>query len=100
MPAEAEIDAPPASETRRGNWLKPNTVSGTLIVAVLLCLVCSLLVSGAAVLLRPRIDINKSLKKQRNVLIAAGIFDPEQNTDAEIPKLFENVQAVLVDLRG
>ncbi|MGD9857085.1 MAG: Na(+)-translocating NADH-quinone reductase subunit C, partial [Planctomycetaceae bacterium] len=78
-------------EAPRGAWLKPNTVGGTLIVATALCLICSLLVSGAAVLLRPRIDDNKVLKKQRNVLIAAGLFDPEKHTDADIPRLFENV---------
>ncbi len=83
-----------------GARLQPNTVSGTLIVATTLCLVCSLLVSGGAVLLRPRIEVNKLLKKQRNVLIAAGLFDTATNTDADIPGLFENVETVLVNLPG
>lgn len=78
--------------------LQPNTVSGTLIVATALCLICSLLVSGAAVLLRPRIETNKLLKKQRNVLIAAGLFDPEEHTDADVPELFAQVEAVAVNL--
>lgn len=87
-------------EAAPGTWLKPNTVGGTLIVAAALCLICSLLVSSAAVLLRPRIDANKLLKKQRNVLIAAGLFNPETNSDAEIPQLFESVEAVPVTLPG
>ncbi len=92
---EGGTDAP----AREGGLkLQPNTVSGTLIVAITLCLVCSLLVAGGAVLLRPRIDANKQLKKQRNVLIAAGLFDTSTNTDAQIPKLFESVETVLVNL--
>ncbi len=94
----ADNDTSPTADAPSGNWLKPNTVSGTLIVATLLCIVCSLLVSSAAVLLRPRIDANKQLKKQRNVLIAAGLFDPKKNTDQDIPGLFENVEPVLINL--
>ncbi len=94
----ADNDTSPMADAPPGNWLKPNTVSGTLIVATALCIVCSLLVSGAAVLLRPRIEANKLLKKQRNVLIAAGLFDPKKNTDRDIPGLFENVEPVLINL--
>jgi Na+-transporting NADH:ubiquinone oxidoreductase subunit C len=80
--------------------LQPNTISGTLIVAVILCLVCSLLVSGAAVALRGRISTNKELNRQRNVLIAAGLFDPQEHTDADVPRLFEQVDTLLVNLPG
>ena len=98
MSADNEtIDTPAES---RGTGFQPNTVSGTLIVAVGLCLICSLLVSGGAVLLRPRIEANKQLKMQRNVLVAAGLFHEETNTDADIPSLFESVQTVLVNLPG
>lgn len=99
MSAENEtIDTP--AESSGGKGFQPNTVSGTLIVAVGLCLICSLLVSGGAVLLRPSIQANKRLKMQRNVLIAAGKFDEATNSDADIPGLFESVQAVLVNLPG
>lgn len=84
--------------TRTG--LQPNTISGTLIVAVVLCLVCSLLVSGTAVALRGKIAQNKELNRQRNVLIAAGLFDPDQHANADVPKLFEQVQTVIVNLPG
>jgi Na+-transporting NADH:ubiquinone oxidoreductase subunit C len=78
--------------------LQPNTVSGTLIVATVLCLVCSLLVSGTAVALRDRIASNKLANRQRNVLIAAGLFDPQTNTIDDVPGLFEQVQAFAVQL--
>ena len=73
------------ANSSRSKWLRPNTVGGTLFVATTLCLVCSLLVSAAAVMLRPRIAINRQLKMQRNVLIAAGLFDPAVHTDQDIP---------------
>lgn len=94
---------PSAADTTSGppkGGLQPNTISGTLIVAVVLCLVCSLLVSGTAVVLRGRIAANKELNRQRNVLIAAGLFDTEQNTDADVPELFQQVQTVVVNLPG
>jgi Na+-transporting NADH:ubiquinone oxidoreductase subunit C len=81
-----------------GFGLQPNTVSGTLIVATVLCLVCSLLVSGTAVALRSKIAANKQANRQRNVLVAAGLYDADTNTVEQIPELFEQVQAVAVQL--
>lgn len=95
-----EQDSLETTDMARRIPLQPNTVSGTLIVATALCLICSLLVSGAAVSLRPRINVNRQLKMQRNVLIAAGLFDVEKNTDQDIPQLFEKVQPVAVNLPG
>lgn len=78
--------------------LQPNTVGGTLTVAVVMCLVCSLLVSATAVVLRDTITANKLLNRQRNVLIAAGLYDPEKNTVKDIPGLFEKVVPIGVTL--
>jgi Na+-transporting NADH:ubiquinone oxidoreductase subunit C len=87
------VGASPAS-----TGLQPNTVGGTLVVAIVMCLVCSLLVSAAAVALRPTISANKQLNRQRNVLVAAGLYDSEKNTVKDIPGLFEQVQSVAVQL--
>lgn len=46
---------------------KESTVR-TLTVALLVCLVCSIFVAGAAVALRPVQDENRLLDKQRNIL--------------------------------
>jgi Na+-transporting NADH:ubiquinone oxidoreductase subunit C len=78
--------------------LQPNTVGGTLIVATVLCLVCSLLVSGTAVALRGKIAANKLANRQRNVLIAAGLFDPRTDTIDQVPGLFEQVEPIAVQL--
>jgi len=52
--------------------MNPNSKLGTLTVALILCIVCSVLVSSAAVLLNPMQVANRKLDQQRNVLLAAG----------------------------
>ncbi len=52
---------------------KKDTLSKTFVVALLLCVVCSVLVSSAAVFLREKQNANKALDMKKNILIAAGI---------------------------
>ena len=77
-----------------------DSIPHILKVAVSLCLVCALLVSASAVLLRPTQTKNRDREEKKNILIAAdGIFDPKQNTDEDIDRLFKKkVEAKLVDL--
>ncbi|MGX9356162.1 Na(+)-translocating NADH-quinone reductase subunit C [Roseobacteraceae bacterium S113] len=49
----------------------------TVVVAVGLCLVASMVVSAAAVSLRPVQEINALKDKQINILQVAGVYDPE-----------------------
>ena len=65
-----------------------------LTVAFLLCVVCSILVSAAAVVLSDRQERNKAEEKKRNILLAAGLYDPAQPVDAQ----FDNIEARIVDL--
>jgi len=69
----------------------------TLLVATLLCLVFSVLVSSAAVVLRPRQEANQRLDVQRNLLLAAGMADADTKP-AEIARLMETVRPQLVNL--
>ena len=46
----------------------------TIIVAVSLCLVCSMVVSFAAVNLKNIQEINKAVDKQKNILQVAGVY--------------------------
>ena len=55
-----------------------DSIRHTLLVATVLCVVCSVLVSGSAVGLRGRQEANKQLDQQKNVLIAAGLFHERQ----------------------
>jgi Na+-transporting NADH:ubiquinone oxidoreductase subunit C len=69
-----------------------------LLVAFCLCVVCSILVSSAAVVLKPMQDANKILDRNKNILSAAGLFDPQVNTDAEVTSLFAQFTPRIVDL--
>ncbi|MCA9081484.1 MAG: Na(+)-translocating NADH-quinone reductase subunit C [Planctomycetaceae bacterium] len=85
------------SETPQAGF-DPNSPVGTFVVALALCLVCSFVVSFAAVALKPLQEKNAKNKMMRNVLIAAGIWENGKHTDADIPQLFQNVSVILWDL--
>jgi len=68
---------------------------GTLTVAAVLCLVCSVAVAGAAVLLRPAQERNKALTLKREILKVAGLQTQGEEVDAVFNR---SVQARLVDL--
>lgn len=55
-----------------------DSIANILRVSLLLCLVCSIGVSVAAVGLRTRQDQNKKLDEQKNVLMATGNFSAEE----------------------
>jgi len=66
----------------------------TLIVAVLLCIVCSVLVSTAAVKLKPLQQKNKALFTKKNILMAAGLTDEGKSVD----ELFKKIEIKIVNL--
>ncbi|MGD2112136.1 MAG: Na(+)-translocating NADH-quinone reductase subunit C, partial [Gammaproteobacteria bacterium] len=64
-------------------------------VAVILCLVCAVLVSGAAVLLKPLQERNQALAIKQEIISVAGL-DAE---DADTETLFrERIETRIVDL--
>ncbi|MEZ5643975.1 MAG: Na(+)-translocating NADH-quinone reductase subunit C [Burkholderiaceae bacterium] len=69
----------------------------TLIVALVLCLGCSILVSTAAVGLKPMQEANRLLDRNRNILAAAGLSAPGQSR-AEVARLFGEFEVRLVNL--
>lgn len=79
-----------------------DSISNVLIVAVSVCLVCSVLVAGAAVALKPQQKANKLLDQKQNVLIAAGLLKDGQTQDASgrgIEDLFKDFEVHVVDLK-
>ena len=66
----------------------------TLLVAFLLCVACSIIVSGAAVSLRPLQEANKDLDRKRNILLAAGLYDKSLSVDEQ----FEAITTRVVNL--
>ena len=77
---------------------KKETLGKTVGVVVAVCLVCSIIVSGAAVGLRSQQQANAKLDKQTNILTAAGLYKMGMSSD-EIDATFkEFVQTRYVDL--
>lgn len=78
-----------------------DSLKNTLIVAVGLCLVCSILVSLASVALRPQQQANKLLDQKQNVLRAAGLLPSNAVVDAQgknVDEIFASFEARVVDL--
>ena len=72
----------------------------TLTVALLVCLVCSVFVAGAAVALKPTQVENRQLDKQRSILAIAGLGEANMS-GAQIKALFaERIAARIVDLES
>lgn len=71
-----------------------DSIQRTIMVAVLLCLVCSIIVSGAAVSLKPMQVKNKLEDKRKNILAAAGLLVPGKSIDEQ----FQQVTTRIVNL--
>jgi len=76
-----------------------NSWKGTLIVAALLCGVCSVVVSFTAVNLRSRQEENKVLDVKKNLLLSAGLLKNSKASKEEILEIFKNIETKLVDLK-
>ncbi len=61
------------------------------IVSLVLCAVCSVMVSVAAVLLKPLQEANRKLDFKRNLLIAAGLVDGDVNRQSVLDE-FEKIE--------
>jgi Na+-transporting NADH:ubiquinone oxidoreductase subunit C len=64
-----------------------DSISNTFVVAIGVSLICSVLVSAAAVLLKPRQERNETLYRQKIVLEVAGLYE----TDADIEQRFADI---------
>lgn len=64
-------------------------------IALLLCIVCAVLVSAAAVGLRSRQEHNKVEEKRKNILLAAGLYD----SGRPIEEQFGRIHSRIVDLK-
>jgi Na+-transporting NADH:ubiquinone oxidoreductase subunit C len=70
------------------------TPKRTLLVATVLCAVCSVLVSGAYVALKPKQDFNKDIDFKKNILMSAGLL----NQDTNVNEAFKQVESIVIDL--
>ena len=65
-----------------------DSLGNILLVSVALCLVCSAVVSVAAVSLRPLQEENEKLAKQRNRLLAAGLIAADESDPDTIESVY------------
>ncbi len=73
-----------------------DSTAKVLTVAFLLCVVCSILVSAAAVGLSSRQEQNKLEEKRKNILLAAGLYD----AGIPVEDQFSTIEARIVDLQS
>ncbi|MDO4895532.1 Na(+)-translocating NADH-quinone reductase subunit C [Moraxella sp.] len=76
-----------------------NSNATTMMTALVLCLVCSVMVSAAAISMKPKQDENILLDRNKNILMAANLFDPAKNTAEDAQKMFEAVEIKLVNTK-
>ena len=72
-----------------------DSIKQIVMVAFSLCIVCSIVVSTAAVILKPAQQANKDLDRKRNILAAAGMLEEGKTVE----ELFRRIDARYVDLR-
>jgi len=65
--------------------------------ALVVCLICSLVVSSFAVGLKDRQIENKRLDKKRNILVVAGLTENSSASREEVAKLFGEIKTFQVD---
>ncbi|MFT7287516.1 MAG: Na+-transporting NADH:ubiquinone oxidoreductase subunit C [Halieaceae bacterium] len=76
--------------------MSSNDSTGKVIrVAFALCIICSVIVSAAAVVLKPAQEANKSLDRKRNILQAAGMLEAGRSVEEQ----FAQIKVRYVDLR-
>lgn len=75
---------------------KNESVTRTLTVAFLVCLVCAVVVSTAAVTLRPVQQKNQTLDRRVNILQAADLYQPGM----DVEKAFNTIERKFIDLES
>ncbi|EMN0828559.1 Na(+)-translocating NADH-quinone reductase subunit C, partial [Providencia rettgeri] len=79
--------------------INKDSVGRTFLVIFILCLVCSVVVAGAAVGLKPKQQEQIQLDTQRNILSVAGLMQPKMTAE-EIQKVYgERIEPKLLNFK-
>ncbi|MCB1693621.1 MAG: Na(+)-translocating NADH-quinone reductase subunit C [Pseudomonadales bacterium] len=76
-----------------------DSIKNILVVALSVCLVCAIVVSGTAVSLKPEQRANKQADRSKNILIAAGLFEEGKTPVGNVQELFKEFTIKIVDLQ-
>ena len=74
-----------------------DTIRKTLIVAVSLSIVFSVVVSGSAVMLRPLQEKNKALSTRSNMIAASGVLSSDASNE-KVSEAFDRFEVLLVEM--
>ena len=78
--------------------MQKDSVLGTVVVATLLCVVCSVLVSGAAVFLKDMQEANRVLDVKKNLLFASGLLEDKSASRERIEEEFSKINSEVINL--
>ncbi|MBD3646600.1 MAG: Na(+)-translocating NADH-quinone reductase subunit C [Pseudomonadales bacterium] len=76
-----------------------DSMKNILVVALSVCFVCAVIVSTSAVMLKPIHVKNATLNRNKNILIAAGLYEPGKTSADQINELFQQFDVRVVDLQ-
>lgn len=81
--------------------LNKDSLLNTFVVATVLCLVCSALVSTAAVVLKPKQDLNVQVDRKTNILMVTGFTKEDIKAAGGVDKLFgPRFTVIIIDLES
>lgn len=74
----------------------------TFLFITIVCVVCSLIVAGAATALKEQQEFSERIDNYKNVLLAAGLIERGKSIPpAEVEKLYnEGIKGMMVDVKG
>ena len=97
--SDSESDKNTPANSPGGPQPNKDSMKNIIVVSLMVCLACSIVVSSAAVFLKPQRVANKELDRNKNILEAAGLYVKAEATGNEdIPGLFSNFEIRMVDL--
>jgi Na+-transporting NADH:ubiquinone oxidoreductase subunit C len=79
---------------------KKDSTGRTILVATILCVVCSIMVSGSAVSLKDKQLLNKKLDVEKNLLLCAGILDKDNTSVEKIHEGMKRVQTLVINFEN
>ncbi|MEX2489498.1 MAG: Na(+)-translocating NADH-quinone reductase subunit C [Pseudomonadales bacterium] len=76
-----------------------DSMKNILLVALSVCFACAVVVSTTAVMLKPQRIANEELNRNKNILAAAGLFEPGEMSTERVDELFERFTIKVIDLK-
>ncbi len=86
------------SESTEDRKYDKDSMKNIVVVALSVCLVCAVIVSVAAVTLKPQRLANKELDRNKNILVAAGLYQEGETPESSIDELIEQFDMRVIDL--